>query len=65
MGTKVRVDWDTEMDGLTLSLNEAGLSEIVEVPSDLAALLDSEDPSALTDYLSDTYGFCVLSVERI
>ena len=48
---KVKVDWD--LDGLTAE--EANVPEIVELPADLVG--NSEE---IADYLSDTYGWCML-----
>lgn len=54
---KVKVDWDLSSydDGdypTVLSMEEAGVKEIVDVP-------DNIDEEEISDYLSDTYGWCV------
>lgn len=51
---KVKVEWDLD----DLSLGEAGVTEIVAVP---IGLTDHE----VTDYLSDTYGWCVIGWEYL
>lgn len=63
MGTKrIRVDWDTESEGRMLSLKEAGVTEIVEVPEDVYNR-ETEDEGAVCDWLSDEYGWCVFGWE--
>lgn len=52
---RIEVEWD--LDGLTPE--EAGVPETLEVPKHLA------DPDEITDYLSDTYGWCVIGWEEI
>ena len=56
---KVKVDWDTEIDGRILTLEEAGLPEIVEVPDDVVAEDMTNDNGEIADWLSDNYGWCV------
>jgi hypothetical protein len=47
---KIIVDWD--LDGL--SLEEADVPKVVEVPPDVWA----GDSDSISDWLSDTYGWC-------
>jgi hypothetical protein len=47
---KIKVEW--ELDGL--SLDEAGVPEVVEVPRDIY----TEGLDCISDWLSDTYGWC-------
>ena len=47
---KILVNWD--LDGL--SIKEAGVPKIVEVPPDVR---DGE-PDTISNWLSDTYGWC-------
>ena len=73
----VRVEWDLEVneaDGLrTLTLAEAGLSSVVELPEHLEKLGGElgdfvEDQQWLTevsDWLSDEHGFCHYGFEVI
>ena len=50
---KVKVDWDLKQDdGVVVSLEEAGVQQIVDVPDEI----EDEDVS---DWLSDNYGWCV------
>ncbi|MCH3999667.1 MAG: hypothetical protein LKF15_01405 [Lachnospiraceae bacterium] len=47
--------WDTEEDGESTPQEDLGLPSEVDVPDEIAADMD-----AVADWLSDTYGYCVL-----
>ena len=73
----VRVEWDLEVneaDGLrTLTLAEAGLSSVVELPERLEKLRgeigecveDDQWLDEISDWLSDEHGFCHYGFEVI
>ena len=73
----VRVEWDLEVneaDGLrTLTLAEAGLSSVVELPEHLEKPLgelgdfveDDQWLDEVSDWLSDEHGFCHYGFEVI
>ncbi len=59
----VRVEWDTEEDGVTYDPQEIGLPEVttVDIPHNYEYFYgDLEE--ALADTLSNTYGYCVLDL---
>lgn len=49
LATKIK--WDTDDDAEVL----ASLPTEVEIPQDIA---DTDDDDAISDWLSDTFGFC-------
>lgn len=51
---KVKVNWDLSTDDKDepYTLEEAGVPEIVDVP-------DNIEKDEITDWLSDTYGWCL------
>ena len=55
--TMVKVEWDLESDGEVLTPEQAGIPTLVDIPADVA-----QDDWA--DWLSDEYGWCVLSIEE-
>jgi hypothetical protein len=48
---KVKVNWDLESDGEVLTADEAGVPEVIDVPTYV-----TEDE--VSDWLSDAYGWC-------
>jgi hypothetical protein len=54
----VKVDWDTEVDGCIYTPDELCIPTEVLVP---VSLLDMDDETAVSDWLSDTIGYCVNS----
>ena len=50
---KVKVQYDLEYQGKILSVEEADVKEIIEVP-------DNIEEDEISDYISDQTGWCVL-----
>jgi len=55
---KVKVKYDLESNGEILSMEEAGVQEIIEVPDNI----DEED---ISDWISDKTGWCIFKWEKI
>lgn len=55
---KVKVDFDLESDGEVLTLEEAGVQEIMEVP-------DGIPSDEVSDWISDQTGWCVFGWETV
>ena len=49
---KVKVEYDLESDGETLTMEEAGLKDIIEIP-------DTIEEDEVTDWISDKTGWCI------
>ena len=47
------IKWDTESDDEILTAEEIGLPEDIEI--------DDMEEDEVADYLSDTYGYCVVN----
>ena len=60
----VKVEWDLEVDGKELTLEEAGLKEIVQLPELLfglsyrSGLLADSWLDEVSEWLSDEHGYC-------
>jgi len=69
----VRVEWDLEVDGEVLTLKEAGLSPVVQLPARFERLRaelgdfveDDQWLDEVSDWLSDEHGFCHYGFEVI
>ena len=69
----VRVEWDLEVDGEVLTLKEAGLSPVVQLPARFERLRaelgdfveDDQWLDEVSDWLSDEHGFCHYAFEVI
>ena len=62
---KVKVDWDTTDDEHPEG-QDVDIPEIIDIPSDVVNEYDEECydegcSEIITDYLSDTYGWCIFS----
>ena len=55
---KIKVEYDLESDGEILSMEDAGVQEIIEVP-------DNIDEDEISDWISDKTGWCVLKWNKI
>ena len=49
----INIKWDTDGEEITLPIE-------VEIPENI---VDEDDETSVANYLSDTYGWCVLSLE--
>jgi len=55
---KIKVKYDLESDGEILTMEEANVKEIIEVP-------DNIEEEEISDWVSDKTGWCVFSWKRI
>jgi hypothetical protein len=74
----INIEWDLTDDVFDYNIDDCDIPTIVELPKDLATKVltdyfndekglqtNSYKLSSVADYLSDTYGFCVLSFEVV
>lgn len=74
----INIEWDLTDDVFEYNIDDCDIPTIVDLPKDLAIKAqtdyfndekglqtDSYKLSSVADYLSDTYGFCVLSFEVV
>jgi len=55
---KVKVKYDLEDNGEVLSMEEAGVKEIIEVP-------DNIEEDEIADWISDKTGWCILQWKEL
>jgi len=55
---KIKVKYDLESDGEILTMEEANVKEIIEVPNNI-------EEEEISDWISDKTGWCVFSWKRV
>ena len=56
----MNIKWDTESDGVTVPQEDLGLPTNIEIDDDK---IESLDEDAVTDWLSNEYGYCVFGYD--